>query len=141
MQRVSCNRMSRSQVAISKCQASSTQKTSTALPVKAHSSLIRLPWQIKSGIIGAGGSLTSVVPAWAEDAFTSAVLASTDVAGPAADDPVITVMFTLAILALSVVTLGVRFHIDLLAFSVTASFSLQFCRCVVFFAVLYIFTN
>lgn len=108
MQRSTCSRMRSSQI-VTKCQISSTKKTTVALPVKTSNSLSRLPWQIKSGIIGTGVSLASVAPSWAEDAFTSAVPASTDVAGPAADDPVITVMFTLAIVALSVVTLGVAY--------------------------------
>jgi hypothetical protein len=99
--------MSRSQFVISKCQASSPKKSIETLPLKSSNGLHKLPWQLKSGIVSTG-SLASVAPAWAEDAFTSATQASTDVAGPAADDPVITVMFTLAIVALSVVTLGVR---------------------------------
>ena len=108
MQPLSCSRVSRSQVLISKCQASSGKKVTVALPAKARNNAIRLPWQVKSGIIGAG-SFAGVLPAWAEDdAFTSATQAATDVSGPAADDPVITVMFSLAIVALSVVTLGVR---------------------------------
>ncbi|KAL4537160.1 hypothetical protein Ndes2526B_g04928 [Nannochloris sp. 'desiccata'] len=108
MQRVSCSRLSRSEIVTFKCQASSAKKVTVASPVKASNSLIRLPWQIETGIIGTG-SFASVAPAWAEDAFTSAIPAATDVAGPAPDDPVITVMFSLAVVALSVVTLGVAY--------------------------------
>ena len=65
----------------------------------------------KAAFVGSG-SLFASAPAWAEDAFTSASEAVLDTpveitTGPAADDPVITVMFTIAIGALVVVTLGV----------------------------------
>jgi len=108
MQRVSCSRLSRSdQIVTHKWQASSAKQVPAAPPNKGRNSLIRLPWQIKTGIIGTG-PFASVAPAWAEDAFTSSVPAATNVTGPAPDDPVITVMFSLAVVALSVVTLGVR---------------------------------
>ena len=64
--------------------------------------------------LGALGVLGAASPARAVDELSSAAASAAEAAaqqaatGPAYDDPVITVLFTVAIAALSVVTLGVR---------------------------------
>lgn len=92
------------------CRISSLKQSSVVRAQKSSTGGSRLLGNLQGTLLGSGAFFASA-PAWAEDAadaFTSATEAVVETTtGPATDDPVITIMFTVAVAALTVVTLGV----------------------------------